>query len=60
MCSSLANASWHLWEQLKKIGGMEFFDVHFSYIDQESMEEKFISVREQGGASLMIVSRVVV
>ncbi len=23
-------------EQLKKIGGMEFFDVHFSYIDQEN------------------------
>ena len=36
-------------EQLKKIGGMEFFDVHFSYIDQETMEEKFISVPEQGG-----------
>jgi predicted ATP-dependent Lon-type protease len=27
-------------EQLKKIGGMEFFDVHFSYIDVETMEEK--------------------
>ena len=25
-------------EQLKKIGGMEFFDVHFSYIDIESSE----------------------
>ena len=36
-------------EQLKKIGGMEFFDVHFSYIDQETLEEKFISVPEQGG-----------
>ena len=36
-------------EQLKKIGGMEFYDVHFSYIDQETMEEKFISVPEQGG-----------
>src|SRR4051794_29248779 len=35
-------------EQLKKIGGMEFFDVHFSYIDLETMEEKFISVPEQG------------
>jgi predicted ATP-dependent Lon-type protease len=22
-------------EQLKKIGGMEFYDVHFSYIDLE-------------------------
>ena len=39
-------------EQLKKIGGMEFYDVHFSYIDQETMEEKFISVPEQGGGSL--------
>jgi len=40
-------------EQLKKIGGMEFYDVHFSYIDQESMEEKFISVPEQGGGLLI-------
>lgn len=40
-------------EQLKKIGGMEFFDVHFSYIDTETMEEKFIGVPEQGGGSLI-------
>ena len=40
-------------EQLKKIGGMEFFEVHFSYIDQETMEEKFISVPEQGGGALI-------
>jgi ATP-dependent Lon protease len=40
-------------EQLKKIGGMEFFDVHFSFIDQENLEEKFISVPEQGGGSLI-------
>lgn len=40
-------------EQLKKIGGMEFFDVHFSYIDLETMEEKFISVPEQGGGTLI-------
>lgn len=40
-------------EQLKKIGGMEFFDVHFSYIDQETLEEKFISVPEQGGGTLI-------
>src|SRR3954453_10180109 len=40
-------------EQFKKIGGMEFFDVHFSYIDQETLEEKFISVPEQGGGSLI-------
>ena len=40
-------------EQLKKIGGMEFYDVHFSYIDNESLEEKFVSVREQGGDKLI-------
>ena len=40
-------------EQLKKIGGMEFFDVHFSYIDVETLEEKFINVPEQGGGSLI-------
>ena len=40
-------------EQLKKIGGMEFYDVHFSYIDTETMEEKWISVPEQGGGKLI-------
>ncbi|MFL7796847.1 protease Lon-related BREX system protein BrxL [Clostridium chauvoei] len=40
-------------EQLKKIGGMEFYDVHFSYIDNETMEEDFISVPEQGSGSLI-------
>lgn len=40
-------------EQLKKIGGMEFYDVHFSYIDNESLEEKFVGVPEQGGGSLI-------
>ena len=40
-------------EQLKKIGGMEFYDVHFSYIDNDSMEEKYVSVPEQGGGSLI-------
>ena len=40
-------------EQLKKIGGMEFYDVHFSYIDQETMEESFVTVPEQGGGMLI-------
>ena len=40
-------------EQLKKIGGMEFYDVHFSYIDLESTEETFISVPEQGGGTMI-------
>lgn len=40
-------------EQLKKIGGMEFYDVHFSYIDNESLEEHFVTVKEQGGGALI-------
>ena len=40
-------------EQLKKIGGMEFYDVHFSYIDMENGEERFISVPEIGGGKLV-------
>lgn len=40
-------------EQLKKIGGMEFYDVHFSYIDNDTMEEEFISVPEQGSSTLI-------
>lgn len=40
-------------EQLKKIGGMEFYDVHFSYIDLEDRQERFISVPEQGGGALI-------
>ena len=40
-------------EQLKKIGGMEFYDVHFSYIDRETLQEEFVSVPEQGGGKLI-------
>ncbi|ANY11647.1 protease Lon-related BREX system protein BrxL [Leuconostoc lactis] len=40
-------------EQLKKIGGMEFFDVNFSYIDNTTFEEQFVPVPEQGGATLI-------
>jgi ATP-dependent Lon protease len=40
-------------EQLKKIGGMEFYDVMFSYIDKETMEEHYVSVPEQGGGKLI-------
>lgn len=40
-------------EQLKKLGGMEFYDVNFSYIDNETFEEKFVSVPEQGGEKLI-------
>lgn len=40
-------------EQLKKIGGMEFYDINFSYIDNETFEERFVSVPEQGGGKLV-------
>jgi len=40
-------------EQLKKIGGMEFYDVNFSYIDNESFEETFVSVPEQSSSTLI-------
>lgn len=40
-------------EQLKKIGGMEFYDVNFSYIDNETFDERYVSVPEQGGGKLI-------
>ena len=40
-------------EQLKKIGGMEFYDVNFSYIDNEDFTEEFVPVPEQGGGKLI-------
>ena len=40
-------------EQLKRIGGMEFYDVNFSYVDTETLEERYVSVPEQGGGKLI-------
>ena len=40
-------------EQLKKIGGMEFYDVNFSYIDNDTFEEHYVGVSEQGGGKLI-------
>lgn len=40
-------------EQLKKLGGMEFYDVNFSYIDNETFEEKYVAVPEQGVGKLI-------
>ncbi len=42
-------------EQLKKLGGMEFYDVHFSYLDKATGEEHFVSVREQSSGKLIDV-----
>ncbi len=40
-------------EQLKKLGGMEFYDVNFSYVDVDTFEEHYVSVPEQGGGKLI-------
>ena len=40
-------------EELKKLGGMEFYDVNFSYIDLETFEEHYVSVPEQGSGKLI-------
>ena len=40
-------------EQLKKLGGMVFYDVNFSYIDKDNFEEYYVSVPEQGGGKLI-------
>ncbi|MFY9282830.1 MAG: protease Lon-related BREX system protein BrxL [Miniphocaeibacter sp.] len=40
-------------EQLKRIGGMEFYDINFSYIDNESFLEEYVPVPEQGGGTLI-------
>lgn len=40
-------------EQLKKLGGMEFYDVNFSYLDNDTFEEHYVSVPEQGGGKLI-------
>ncbi len=40
-------------EQLKRIGGMEFWDTNFSYIDKESQQEIFISLPEERSSNLI-------
>lgn len=40
-------------EQLKRLGGMEFWNTNFSYIDKENQEEKYIEVPEERGGALI-------
>ncbi|MCK5848356.1 MAG: protease Lon-related BREX system protein BrxL [Caldisericia bacterium] len=40
-------------EQLKRIGGMEFWDTNFSYIDKETQEEFFVGLPEESGSHLI-------
>jgi ATP-dependent Lon protease len=40
-------------EQLKKMGGLEYWDTSFSYIDRESGQETFVRLPEMGGATII-------
>ncbi|WMS94474.1 protease Lon-related BREX system protein BrxL [Pseudoalteromonas sp. HL-AS2] len=40
-------------EQLKRIGGMEFWDTNFSYIDKDTQEEHFVGLPEEKGSHLI-------
>jgi ATP-dependent Lon protease len=40
-------------EQLKKMGAFEYHQTSFSYIDNESREERFVGVPEQGGRDMI-------
>jgi len=41
-------------EQLKKMGGLEYWNTSFSYIDRESGQETFVRIPELGGGSLIL------
>jgi ATP-dependent Lon protease len=40
-------------EQLKKMGSFEYHQTSFSYIDNETREERFVGVPEEGGRELI-------
>jgi ATP-dependent Lon protease len=40
-------------EQLKKMGSFEYYHTSFSYLDNETGEERFVGVPEQGGRDLI-------
>ena len=40
-------------EQLKKMGAFEYYQTSFSYIDNETMQEHFVGVPEEGGRQLI-------
>lgn len=41
-------------EQLKKLGSFEYHQTSFSYIDNETREERFVGVPEQGGRNMIV------
>ena len=42
-------------EQLKKMGSFEYHQTSFSYIDEETREERFVGVPEQGGRDMISI-----
>lgn len=40
-------------EQLKKMGSFEYYQTSFSYLDNETGEERFVGVPEQGGRDVI-------
>jgi ATP-dependent Lon protease len=40
-------------EQLKKMGGLEYWETSFSYIDNESLQETFVTLPEMGDSSII-------
>ncbi|MBA2883175.1 ATP-dependent Lon protease [Desulfosalsimonas propionicica] len=40
-------------EQLKKMGSFEYYQTSFSYIDNETRDERFVGVAEEGGRDLI-------
>ncbi len=40
-------------EQLKKMGAFEYYQTSFSYINSQTMEERFVGVPEEGGQHLI-------
>jgi ATP-dependent Lon protease len=40
-------------EQLKKMGGLEYWDTTFSYVERESGQETFVRVPEMGSSSII-------
>ncbi|MCR4398829.1 MAG: protease Lon-related BREX system protein BrxL [Firmicutes bacterium] len=40
-------------EQLKKMGSFEYYQTSFSFIDNETREERFVGVPEEGGRDLI-------
>jgi ATP-dependent Lon protease len=40
-------------EQLKKMGSFEYHQTSFSYVDNDSREERFVGVPEQGGRDMI-------